>query len=367
MKELVAREESGIPIFGQDSIRGWAIERLQETTTERTLRNAILAALFAEHSGNTAKAYKIWTHQLRSGETVWQAVANALPYHVAALGGAQAGYTWTKAGLQQRINEISDALGTRPAVGHWGTGGVTVVLYEWPGSNTWLGVERNSSGMFRLTRARPRSPHKSSVRDRLEIDCDAPHIDNAIGAKVCEPHSLAECHEPTMADRMGIDLPSDAEMKEASDAHVTPEVDKAHKPRPEELKGKTYGAAQPLWPNADDIVVLALSRAQGPVTVQSGPRLTAPQIMFLLQLHPQSMESPGKTQRKASRYRACEICKKAVMHDAHGCNEEAGRYCTITGRRRAHLACAREAHAKVARLVQELKASKGSVACRTGL
>jgi len=314
--ELVKRDEQGAPIFGRDRIDGWRLE--QAPPRERTLRNALLAALSAEDAGDAAKAYKIWTYRLNDGQAVWQAIQAGLPHHVAYLGGVEAGFDWSAERRDQHVDTISRSMGARPAYAHWQpeSNGVTVHLYEWP-SKTWAALVENTAGMFRPLRIRPKSPQGPGVQERLEIDCSEPHTRNAFGEVVSEPHTLAECHEPTMADHLGEDLPH-------SDAYVPPEEDAAHTVREQEKAGQTYGE-----PDA-----ATLEAAQD---LDDPRRLTAKQIEFVLAL---DLEANPRAQRKSQRYRPCEICLGVVDHGA--------RYYSATGRRRAHDECARQAAEHIA-------------------
>ena len=361
MGELVKRDEKDAPLFGRDMLEGIGLTK-SESGSERTLRNAIITAISAESEGDNAKAYAIWTHKLSTGETIWQAVCNALPHHVAYLGGREAGFTWTKDAVQVRINDISSSLGSRPALAHWDSGKIHTCLWEWPDSKAWLAVEFNTAEMGRPMQVRPKSPHASSTRERMGIDCEAPHTVNELGEKVTEPHTLAECHEPTFADKMDVsndwDKYDEEEERQRSDAYVDPAKDATYAPKPDQAIGTTYGpdmpgprladnvlsvpgtdsngSGEPLWIDASDVQILRVVAAQNQ---GDNCQLTAPEVKFLVAVDTRI----GKAQRKSKSYRPCEICMKVVS-----CGQS---YVTLTGRRRVHMACARKGQLFVSELI----------------
>lgn len=339
MGELVQRDEKGALLFGRDALQGWLSPTKcdEGKGAERTLRNAFLAALSAECAGDAAKAYAIWTHRLATGETIHEAIASALPQHVASLALGRSGFTTSKDDVQKKINAMSAVLDARPALTHWETNGVKVCLWTWPSTGAWYAVEFLPSERGRVMQRRP-----------------------------------VPLEEPTFADQMGV--PNDW------DAHdEVEEQERAVAPKPEQATGTTYGPATPwsvsgnavsfaigadsdsdgdpsesgfdtgnalgypLWLNATDVDGLRLVNAQDQgLGVR---RLTLAQVRFLLAVDTRT----DRAQRRSKSYRSCEICARGVAHRAE---DDVDRYVTITGRRRAHTDCARTWQPYVATLIE---------------
>ena len=210
--ELVGRDSDGAPIFGAGKLKGWVIDVAEASERERTLRNAFLAALQAESEGDTRKAYQIWTYALSDGTLVWQAVQAAMAHHVASLLGGEADYTLSPAAVGEMIERTVEAVGCRPSLktsGYTDSHGreIKTMVWEWPETTTWLGVEVSPDRMARHMTTRPNWAKGSTapINHKLGTDCADPHKEQGLPGPL--PHDLAECDGPTIAEAIGDTIP----------------------------------------------------------------------------------------------------------------------------------------------------------------
>lgn len=300
---IVDRDGNGAPVFGSGELGGWSLRR-DPYSTERTLRNAALAAFLAETAGESTKAYAIWTHQLDSGELVWQAFARALPVAVATLGGCAAGFSLSQGDVIESAERITRALGRKPDVAAEGDGptpsgsepwkGPRSILWTWPGSPSWLAVDVNTEGMCRQRTTRP-----VIAKPRPVLPCSDPHAE--IPGQP-DPHTMDECSAPTMSDTLGGELPpTEAELEAREEREAIQSVE--------------------AEAEANDPTTQARSKAFEVIKAAEG------RLFALLA----SVQGGVRTQKECGTYRPCLACL-GVVGPGH-------KWTSDTGRSRVHAAC----------------------------
>jgi hypothetical protein len=98
---MIDQDKRGKLIWGEGSLQGWNLAAGHYQDRERTVRNALLAALKAEDQGEPAKAAKVLLFELPSGQAVWEAIQEGLGH-------------WATSLRNDAIRESSDELEALP-------------------------------------------------------------------------------------------------------------------------------------------------------------------------------------------------------------------------------------------------------------
>ena len=98
---MIDQDKRGNLIWGEGSLQGWSLEAGPYIERERTVRNALLAALRAEDQGEPDKAARVLLLTLPSGKAVWEVIQEGLGH-------------WATRLRNEAIRESSDELAALP-------------------------------------------------------------------------------------------------------------------------------------------------------------------------------------------------------------------------------------------------------------
>ena len=177
---MIDQDQRGNLLWGEGSLQGWSIEAGPYAERERTVRNALLAALKAEDQGEPDKAARVLLLTLPSGKAVWEVIQEGLGHWATRLRNeairessdelealpekkeepkkkeepappptTPVGYTLEPGRVGKMVEEMVRFVGHRPLLhthSH-GEGAFKVMVWQWmdegnePSSKVWLAVE----------------------------------------------------------------------------------------------------------------------------------------------------------------------------------------------------------------------------------
>ena len=168
---MIDQDRRGNLIWGEGPLGGWAVIPGPYAERERTVRNALLAALCAEGNGDTGKASEVLLFELPNGQALWQAIQEGVGQWATRLRNeairessdelealpekkkeeapppAPVGYTLEPGRVGKMVEEMVRFVGHRPLLHTAVKGEFKTLVWQWmdegnePSSKVFLAVE----------------------------------------------------------------------------------------------------------------------------------------------------------------------------------------------------------------------------------